>query len=214
MRETAGARFGDDHLLRMSRPRLVAAAALALVAGLVVWLSVGDYGDLSFTEKEQPAGADIPSAQPVGVSPAKLASVAGSLGYPIYWQGAKPGFTYELTRMVDGRVFLRYLSPGASVGDLSSDFSFVATYPDSNAFGRIRKAARKKGAIVRKAAGGGLVVADPGGDELVRATSQPLPTPPVFFAHPGSEVLVEVYDPVEMRRALRVATSARLQPIR
>jgi hypothetical protein len=215
MSEAAEARAEDERLLRISRTRLAAAAAAALAAGLLAWVAAGGYEDLSFTERERAAGADIPSAMPVGVSLAQLRSVAGSLGYPMYWKGpAKPGFTYELTRLVDGRIFLRYLSPGAPVGDLRPDHAFVGTYPDANAFARIRKAARKRGEIVRKTPGGGLVVGNERGPELVRATTQPLPTPPVFFSRPGSDVLVEVYDPVEMRRALRVATSGRLRPVR
>jgi hypothetical protein len=214
MSEAAEARVEEERLLHISRPRLAAAVVAALVAGLIAWLAAGGYDDLSFTEREKGAGADIPSAQPVGVSLAQLKGVAGSLGYPLYWKGPAPGFTYELTRLVDGRIFLRYLSPGAPVGDLRPDYGFVATYPDANAFARIRKAARKKGATVRKTPGGGLVVGNQNGPELVRSTTQPLPTPPVFYSRPGSPVLVEVYDPVEMNRALRVATSGRLRPLR
>ena len=214
MSEAAEARAEDERLLGISRPRLAGAIAAALVAGLVAWIAAGGYDDLSFTEREKAAGADIPSAQPVGVSLAQLRSLAGSLGYPLYWKGPEPGYTYELTRLVDGRIFLRYLSPGAPVGDLRPDYAFVGTYPDANAFARIRKAARKKGATVRRVAGGGLVVGNERGPELVRATTKPLPTPPVFFSRPGSEVLVEVYDPVDMNRALRIATSGRLRPLR
>lgn len=195
--------------------KLVAAVSAALVAGVLAWLVAGDYEDLSSTKREGGAGvASIPLAKAVGVSVAQLKSVADSLGYPVYWTGPERGDTYELTHMADGRVFLRYLPSGVAVGDLRSDFGFIATYPDSNAYERVRRAARKKGAIVRKIRGGGIAVADKNGGELVRSTARPLPTPPVFFAAPGSKVLVEVYDADDVNQALRTVTSGRLRPVR
>jgi len=200
---------------QQSRIRLAAAIAAALIAGLLAALLAAGYDDLSVTERERARGVSaIPVAKPVAVSVEQLEALAGSLRYPIYWTGPQRGSTYELTRMADGRAFIRYLPPGASVGAVSIDFRFVATYPDSNAFALVRKAARGRQAIVRRVPGGGLAVADEGGREIVRSTAQPLPTPPVFFARPRSDVLVEIYDPIETKRAFRIVTSGQLRPVR
>src|SRR3954471_21738012 len=40
---------------------------------------------------------------------AKLVAVATRSGRPIYWVGAQPNTTYELTQTKDGRTFIRYL---------------------------------------------------------------------------------------------------------
>jgi hypothetical protein len=211
----ADAGFQGGQSLRISRPRLAGAATAALVASLLAWLLAGNYDDLSATQRERGTGvSSIPVSKPVAVSVEQLRALANSLGYPIYWAGARPGSSYELTRMADGRVFIRYLPSGVAAGDPRLVFSFVATYPDSNAFARVRRAARRKDAIRRRVAAGGLAVADEGGGEIVRSTKQPLPTAPVFFAHPGSEVLVELYDPTGISRAFHIVSSGLLRPIR
>ena len=132
-----------------------------------------------------PSAAATPSgAKPTAASVDELKSLAGKLGHPIYWAGARPGYTYELTRTTQGKVFIRYLPPGAKVGDPRAGFLTVATYPFSGAFAAVTKASR--------AAGGGATIrlAD-GGIGVVDGTYPKS----IHLAYPGVSYQIEVYDP-------------------
>ena len=49
--------------------------------------------------KASPSAAATPSgAKPTAASVDELKSLASKLGHPIYWAGARPGYTYELTQ--------------------------------------------------------------------------------------------------------------------
>ena len=53
--------------------------------------------------KASPSAAATPSgAEPTAASVDELKSLARELGHPIYWAGARPGYTYELTRTTRG----------------------------------------------------------------------------------------------------------------
>jgi hypothetical protein len=190
-----------------------AVVAVGLVSALFAGLIAGNDEDLSATKpKGSGEQASFPVAQPVAATAGQLGTLARSVEYPIYWQGRRPNVTFELTRMGDGRVFIRYLTGGADVANRSLRYPFVATYPDNNAFRIVQAATKAKGAIVRKVPGGAIAVANRRG-EVVRSTARELPVPPVFFAYPDSPVLVEVYDPVSVNRAFRRVASGQVGPI-
>jgi hypothetical protein len=144
---------------------------------------------------------------------AALRALSAATGQPVYWLGEQPGTRLELTRTTTGRVFVRYLPGTAQVGDQSITYPFVATYRYPDALAAVRRAARANVSVVRRLAGGGVAVQGKSGHELVRATARPLPSPPVFFAYPGSDYLVEVYDS-SRERALSLVTSRRVQTVR
>jgi hypothetical protein len=158
--------------------RLGALVAIALAAGLVTWLLLRpDSGERP--AKATPAARLVPRL----VLPAQLRAVAARLRYPLYWAGTQKGTRYELTRVAGGRTFVRYLTAGANAGDPRPAFLAIGTYALDNAFGAIKAAGRRPGAITVKLAGGGMAVYDRG-----KPTS-------IYFAYPGSKVQVEVYDP-------------------
>ncbi len=101
--------------VRLPHLRLGALVAIGLAAFFVGWLVMN-------------RGDDAPSAPGNGASAAsesELRSFAESASSPVYWAGPKEGFTYELTRTTDGRVYVRYLPEGTAVGDPRSRYLTV-----------------------------------------------------------------------------------------
>jgi hypothetical protein len=193
---------------------LVAVVAVSIGAGLLAWLLLlprFDDDDFKGPRIARKASSGALAA-PQLVSEGSLKTFAGQVGHPVYWAGPKAGFNYEYTRTSDGRVFIRYLPKEERIGSTAPRFRFVATYPEPRAYTKVRETAKLKGSIVRKLRGGGLAVANTRGVEIVRSTAVPLPSPPVFFAKPGSKVLVEVFD-LSMRDSLRLVTSGQVRPV-
>jgi hypothetical protein len=175
--------------LGFSRVRLGAVLAAVAAVALMAWIVLRDGG-----KDESSAGA------PVAASIEDLKELSGTLGHPVYWAGEREGSTYELTRADNGNVFIRYLPAGTEVGDERPGFLTVGTYPYPNAFSAVRKASRTRGAFVRKAGGGGLVVSR---KNLPRS---------VYLAYPRSNLLLEVYDP-SPQRARRLVLSGQVRPV-
>jgi hypothetical protein len=165
---------------------VILAAALGVAVG-GWWLVTRDHGSLN-------------GAKPSAASVGELRALPSSVGHVVYWAGAKPSFAYELTRTNRDYVYVRYLPQGVEVGDKRPQFLTIGTYPKPNAFAGVEKAAKRKGEIVRKIGNGGLAVAS-----LRRPQS-------VYFAYPGSDVLVEVYDP-SSAQALQAVVSGQVKPI-
>ena len=143
-----------------------------------------------------PSGSAAP--KPIAASPAKLRSLVTRLGRPIYWAGPRSGYTYELRRTLDRKVYIRYLPPGVPVASRRS-YLTVATYPFPGAFAAIQRTAKRKHQVRIGLAGGGLGVMD------ARNPNN------VHLAYPGSDYQVEVFDP--SGRARRIATSGRITAI-
>jgi len=176
---------------RVLHPRLGALVAIGLAAFFVGWLVMN-------------RGSDTPQVPATGASSAsesELRTFAESVSHPIYWAGSKDGFTYELTRTNDGRVYVRYLPEGTAVGDPSSRFLTIGTYPRAGAFAELKRAGRADGAISLKLARDGLAV-----------FSQAKPTS-VYFGYPDARYQVEVYDP-SPDEARRLALSGQVVPVR
>jgi hypothetical protein len=134
-------------------------------------------------------------AQPPAVSAASIAglkALAATVGHPIYWDGPKPGYTYELTRTSSGNVFVRYLPAGVHVGT-RKPYLTVATYPFPNALRALQRTVKDPSAVT-KLPGGGIAVTD---------SSYPKS---VHLAWPHVDVEVEVFDP-DPAAAQQVATS-------
>lgn len=143
-----------------------------------------------------PSGSTAP--KPIAASPARLRSLVKRLGRPIYWAGPRRGYTYEVRRTPERKVYIRYLPPGVPVGSRRS-YLTVATYPFPGAFAAIQRTAKRKHQVKIRLAGGGLGVMD------ARNPNN------VHLAYPGSDYQVEVFDP--SGRARRVATSGRITAI-
>ena len=169
---------------------LIAAIALLVVVGIVVWLLVRGGGEQSSTRRAPAAAASIRA----------LNVFASSVGHPIYWAGAQPRFTYELSRTKDGRIYIRYLPPGVKLGDPKPSYLSVGTYPQRGAFATLQATARKQGVRMIHLAGGGLAFQD-----KQRPTS-------VYLAYPRTDYQIEVYDP-SPTRARAFVSSGQIKPV-
>jgi hypothetical protein len=174
------------------RPELQVGAiiALAVVAGLVIWLLTR--GNDNSTPS---VGTSAHAA-----SARQLARLPSDVGHPVYWAGPKPGFTYELTQTSEGRIYIRYLPAGVQVGSNQPKYLTVGTYPVKNATAAVRRIASRLHVNPIRVKSGGLVVQD-----AKHATS-------VYLAYAGSDYEIEVYDP-SPARGLQLALSGAIIPI-
>jgi len=174
--------------------RVGAVIAVALAAAFLVWLLVIRSDDESST------GPVKAGAGPALGSEADLATLAGKLHHPVFWAGDQPDTRLEITDTKDGRVYARYLTGDAEVGDPRPGFLTVGTYPFKDAFGALEKAAKESGATVQHGDNGALIV-----------TNKSRPTS-VYIAYPDQDLQIEVYDP-SPERALSIATSGDVTPV-
>ena len=108
--------------------------------------------------------------------------------------------TYEVTRLGNGQIMIRYLPEGIDVGDRSLGYETVGTYPTPNALKVIRGAS---GADAK-------TFPVPGGGSAFVASATPTN---VHFAFPGDDYQVEVFHP-SPGRAEELVRAGRAAPIR
>ena len=180
--------------------RIGAVVALALAAAFVIWLVVraNDSGSSSTTTTTG-STAGLKPIGPVAATAAALRALSTS-SRPIYWVGPRRGQTYELTRTSSGRVYVRYLPPGAKIGNRSAAYTIVGTYPTQDALKVLKDLTNQKGEQSVPAPGGGVAV-----------YSTTAPTN-VYVAFPGSDVQIEVFDP-SAKKARRLVTTGRVTPV-
>jgi hypothetical protein len=141
-----------------------------------------------------PAGSAATSVQ-------QLKALAVRLGHPIYWAGAEPNDTYELTRTKDGSIYVRYLPQGISVGDRRPNYLTIGTYPQKGALKILKATAAKNQVPTMNVDNGGLAFVD-----------KKHPTS-VYIAYPSADFQIEVYDPAP-GRARQLVTSGQITPVR
>jgi hypothetical protein len=141
-----------------------------------------------------PAATGTLGLKPRAATIADLSSFAAQLGHPLYWIGPKPGYTYELSTNSSGSVFIRYLPPGATVGDPRARYVIVATYPFRGAFAAVAGTAKHRPTIAL--AHGGIAVIDTGYPNSIH------------LAFPNSPYQIEVYDPSPSAGRQLVASGA------
>lgn len=191
---------GDRTWARLPSVRIGAVIAIALAAAFVVWLIVRGNDDSSSSSTTGQTTTAAAAGVPVAATPATLRALADEVGHPVYWIGSRQKRTYELTRTSNGRIFIRYLPPGAEVGNRSARYTIVGTYPVEDAHDVLQRLSTQPGEKSAPTPGGGLVV---------YSTSSPNN---VYVAYPGSDVQIEVFDP-SAKRALRLVTSGRVTPL-
>ena len=149
-----------------------------------------------------PGKSSAPSvlSEPQALTLSSLKSLARKVGHPVYWIGPKPRTTYEVTQTPEGRIFVRYLPTGVSVGS-KAPYLTVGTYPVKGALEVTR----------RLAAGSGSVTLPVGGGAVAFYASR-RPTN-VYEAFPGVDYQLEVYDP-SVSQARQLVESRRVIPIR
>jgi hypothetical protein len=172
--------------------RLGAVIAVALLIAFVVWLLVRGGGSSTPAQAPERAGA-VPATR------SSLAALARSSRLPVYWAGPRTGYTYELTRTADGRVFIRYLPPGVPVGSVDP-YLTVGTYPFARAYAATTRLAHAKGAMQVKV---------PGGIGFYQTSA---PTN-IYLAFPNVNAQIEVYDPSDVR-ALGLVTSGQIAAVK
>jgi hypothetical protein len=177
-----------------ARLRLGAVLAVVFAAVFLTWLVLknGD-GDSQAGPSKR--------ATPERATVRDLKALPRAAGHKVYWAGTRRGYSFELTQTGDGSIYIRYLPAGVAIGVERPDYTTVGTYPHPNALSTVRKAARRRGATVRRIDRGGLAVA-----------SRDHPKS-VYFAYPKTDLLLELYDP-SPKRALGLVTSGRARAIR
>jgi hypothetical protein len=140
------------------------------------------------------AGSNAASVQ-------QLKALAVTLGHAIYWVGAQPSDTYEVTRTRNGSIYIRYLPPGVRVGDRRSNYLTIGTYPQKGAFEILKATAARNHVGTMKLENGGVAFLDKN-----HPTS-------VYIAYPGPDLQIEVYDPAP-GRASQLVMSGQVAPVR
>jgi hypothetical protein len=197
-----------SRLLRRPQVRIGAIVAIAIAAGVIVWLVVGrnDSNESSSGSQQTVAatGAQGPETGsktgPLGLTEQGLAAMSAKFGEAIYWVGPKPGYTYEFTRTSNGNAYVRYLPPGVEVGDNRASFLIVVTYPLPDAYAALKRAIGKSPGETHRTPDGGLAWVS---DSYPKS---------VHVAFRGVPYQLEVYDHVPAR-ALAVARSGRIRPV-
>ena len=192
------AREAQRRALADGRLRIGAVIALGAAVAFLVWLFVRDGDDTG--SGGNTTAATTKQNLVVPATAQSLRKLANALGHPIYWAGPRRGIKYELTQTTDGRIYIRYLPPGVAIGDRRGGYLIVGTYPVENAFKAVQTAARESGAHKVTLSSGALAVYND--------------TSPsnVYFALPGSNYQIEVYDP-KAGTARNLVTSGRITPI-
>ena len=191
-RRTRFGRLRPPGAAAVGRPhfRVGAVVAVAVAAVFVAWLVLKDDGGSSNAPNAGAATALKPTA---------IATLARSVGHPIYWLGPRRDTTYEVTQAANGRIYVRYLPSGVDVGS-SEPYLTVATYPFPGTYAVIRKKARARGAVIARLAGGGVAVLDARHPQSVH------------IGYPRSDYQVEVYDPTAAR-AMQLVSSGQLKSV-
>jgi hypothetical protein len=173
------------------------AAAAALGALLIVALRGGD--DTASPVSTQSAAVPATEQPAEVVDRAGLEQLAASLDTPVYWAGELDAARYEVTRLADGTVYVRYLPEGAEPGS-SETYLTVATYLRPSAFAEIQSASREEGAAVFPVGEGGIAV--------VRSSTRDS----VNFALPTVGAQIEVFSP-KAGEARRLVESGAVVPV-
>jgi hypothetical protein len=181
-----------------ARVRLGAIVAIAVAAGFLAWLVIGNDDESPSTSASPPADVSAPGTGPVALTASGLREFARSLGQPVYWAGARRGYTYEVTQTSNGNVYVRYLPAGVRAGAEGSNFLIVVTYPYNKGFDALQKVSAGRAVQVPD---GGIAVVDQGYPKSVH------------MAFPGVDYQLEVYHS-SPRRARQVAISGDIRPVR
>ena len=180
--------------LRHRQMRAGVVTVVALVIGVGVWVAIrGGGGSSASSPVPQTTGA-------VPVSPSGLRTLASAVNQPIYWAGPQSGRQYELTRATDGRVWVRYLPSSEKIGEQSTPYLTIGTYPVKNAFAATASVAKQKGAT-----------RVPAGKGAIAFYSAAHPTS-VYLAYRGSGYQIEVFDPTA-GEAPRLVASRQIKPV-
>jgi hypothetical protein len=130
-----------------------------------------------------------------------LKTLAAVVGRPIYWAGPQQNVRYEVTRAEDGRIWVRYVPPGAKIGERTEPSLAIGTYPMKNAFAATQAIASRRGST--------RIDLGPGAVAFYSAAH---PTS-VYVAYRASDHQIELFHPsAERARQLVQSGQLRLAP--
>jgi dipeptidyl aminopeptidase/acylaminoacyl peptidase len=176
-------------------PQIRAAALILLVVLLALAVGIWFATRSGSSPKTSPVP---PHATAVPISIGGLKTLAAAVDQPIYWAGPEQNVQYEMTRANDGRVWLRYLPTGSTIGERTTPYLTIGTYPVDNAYAATQANARKKGST-RIDLGSGAVA--------YFGSAHPTS---VYIAYRGSNYQIEIFDP-SAGAARRLAASGQLR---
>jgi hypothetical protein len=190
---------------RTGRSRLVIAVVVAVAVFAAAAIAVWQLNSNDDTSNASSTTISTVPRTPPGVAArivttAQLRSFAAALGRPVYWAGARRGARMEYTQASDGSAYVRYLTGSAAVGDKHPKFVVVATYPQPDAFARVRKAARTNHYKVEQLSGGAIAVTEPRTPKNIHIVS------------PGQPYQVEVFAP-SAAQARKIVLSGAVVPV-
>jgi hypothetical protein len=159
------------------RRRLVILLGLGAAVAIAASLAIARALDSTSGSTSSTLSKSVP------VSLGGLRTLGTALNRPIYWVGVKSGRQYELTEASNGRVWIRYLPTSEKIGEQTTPYLTVGTYPLSNAYAATEAVAKKKGSVE---------VAAPSGAVAFYTTTHPTN---VYLAFRGSNYQIEVFDP-------------------
>lgn len=173
---------------RTGRSRVVIAVAVAIAvfaaAAIAVWqLNSDDENGSASPTTTATAPSGTPGVAARIVTTAQLRAFAAALGQPVYWAGSRPAARMEYTQTSEGRTYVRYLTGSAAAGDEHPRFVVVATYPQPDAFARVRAAARANHYEVEQLPDGAIAVTEPRTPKNIHVVA------------PGRPYQVEVFAP-------------------
>jgi hypothetical protein len=172
---------------------LILGLACVAAASVVAWLLL--------RADEHTAPAPPAGGGPALVSHSQLERLSDVVGHPVFWAGLRNGFSYELTRTTNGRIFVRYLPAGVSPGDARPDFLAVGTYFGPGSFADLKRAAKRPESVSVTLPRRGLMVVE---------SNKPKS---VYIGYPGAGYQVEVFAP-SGATARRLVLSGAIAPIR
>ena len=194
--ETGQAPAGPRSFVASRRARLGILIALVLLVGAVLWIAVGRTSSSPSSTSNLTGSIVATPIRPVALSESGLATLARTVGQPIYWAGPRPGYLYELHRTSNGNVYIRYLPQGVNAGAPGAKYLTVATYPFRGALPALNNVTTGRHLSIPR---GGVVLVSPTYDKSVH------------LAYPNVNYQVEVFSPTS-GTALSLAQSGQVQP--
>jgi hypothetical protein len=180
---------------------VVVAAAVFAATAIAVWQLNSDDGTSNASSTTISTVPSTPPGVPARiVTTSQLRAFVAALGRPVYWAGNRRGARMEYTQASDGSTYVRYLTGSAAVGDDHPNFVVVATYPQPDAFARVRKAARTNHYKVEQLSGGAIAVTEPQTPNNIHIVS------------PGQPYQVEVFAPT-VAQARNIVLSGAVVPV-
>jgi hypothetical protein len=173
---------------------MAALAAVAIVIGAIALLGDNSEEATPAASTSPPPAEESRSLQAVTLSEPELLAVASELARPAYWLGhrAESDF-YELTNTADGRVYVRYLLPGAEAGDPRPDFVTIGTYPVAEAKRALRSASKtQEGMKLTRLDGFEVLSSDKSTSAYVVFDDEPELQIEVFSPRPGEANLLAI----------------------